>query len=89
MIQLGRSLDSDLRANSPTRGASTTPWYSITHVGAHQSPDLDWHGLHAGGSVAPYRTVGPEDTNHEEDTRACVDLLKSRIKKMVRIRPAG
>ena len=40
---------------------------------------LDWHGLRGGGSDALYKIGGRAD-NPEEDARACIDLLKAKIK---------
>lgn len=64
-ILLGHSLEPDLCTLLPTvhRYRLFFFGYSIAHVGAR--PSRDWQGLRAGGSVAPYRIVGPADTIHK------------------------
>ena len=79
MILLGHSLESDLHALQLSHHCtSTPPRYSVTHAGARSSPGLAWLTRKWLGRTMKDR--GPGGHDPEEDARACVDLLKAKIK---------
>ena len=79
-ILLGHSLESDLRALKLSHGGCIDPALLFHHLRDRPlKPGLAWLTRKRLGRIIPDR--GPGGHNPEEDARACIDLLKTKIKK--------